>query len=480
MTKDYVPPKELIITPSGMRGIVNKDLNLDVIKRFTQSFGLWLGKGSTVLLGRDTRSSGIMISSEVISSLNSVGVNVLDAGMCPTPALLFYKRKYKIEGSTIVSGSHNPPQYNGIKYLSRTDTFLGKDELKEINNKYFIKGGDLKTEEWNSLGSYKKISIIDEYMEEMKKNVDFNSFVGKKLKVIVDHGAGAGINVTEKVLRDVGCEVTVINGTFTDFPNYPRPIEPIKPHLTDLSDAIKKQGADLGFAHDCDADRVAIIDSEGTIYPEDTTVALLIRYLLENNTKSNQKFGTPLLVTNSASSLMFEKIAEAHGGKVVRTPVGERYLAIKMNELKENNENSYVFGGEGSSGGFMYPQFNNARDGIFAAVKMCELVAESGKSLKELVSTLPEFFRIREKIRVVDVNIENLLEKIKKELRDKETKFVIIDRDIKIVDNVKDEWTLLHPSNTEPVIRVITEATTTDRAQELCNWMGDLIKQKMK
>ncbi|MHA1895982.1 MAG: hypothetical protein ACTSU2_01190, partial [Promethearchaeota archaeon] len=321
-----------------------------------------------------------------------------------------------------------------------------------------------------------------------------------KLKIVFDPGAGAGKNVTDLFLRKLNCEVITINDEFTNYPEFPRNIEPIKENLKDLSRKVVETGADIGFAHDCDADRVAICDANGVIYPEDITVALIIKYLLEKNQVLHQKYGRPLLVTNSASSLIFEKLASQYGGKVIRTPVGERYLAIKMDQLLRARPNYYVFGGEGSSGGFMYPLFNNSRDGIFAAIVVCEILLHYQRPLDQLIKQLPKFYSLRKKISLDELfsstkdnnnkkdnkdnnnkkdnkdnkdnkrdnkNIDDVLSLYKKYLEKKGVHYQVYDRDIKIVDADNDEWTLLHPSNTEPVLRIITEARTEERAREL-------------
>jgi phosphomannomutase/phosphoglucomutase len=477
MSNNYHPPKDLIISPSGMRGEIAKSLTLEVVNRFSQSFGLWLGENSTVLIGRDTRNSGIMISSCVTAALNSVGIHVLDAGIASTPAILWYKRVHNIDGAAIISASHNPPQYNGIKFLSRTHTFLGNEELNEIN-KYFLSSNSINTSSWQKIGNYKSIDITKPYLDSIKRILDINLIKKRGLRVVVDPNAGAGVGVTDKILSDLGCHVKVINGDFKDYPQYPHPIEPIKPHLTELSEMILQYKADLGIAHDCDADRVAIAGKDGTIYPEDTTVALLIRYILETYRKDsrNNNHREIYIITNSASSLMFEKLAEMYNAEVIRTPIGERYIAIKMFETMKEHPDTLVFGGEGSSGGFMYPSFNNARDGIFAACKVCEMLAY----YKYLFDSLPKLYTTRDKITVSGINVNDVMNKMKRILDNDKIDYSKVDNDIKILDSVKQEWTLIHPSNTEPIIRVITEALTEERAKTLCDDMSIKMRALMK
>lgn len=472
---EYLPPNGLIISPSGMRGEIGDSLSIEVIVRFTKSFGVWLGSNSMVLIGRDTRNSGLMLSSAVVSSLNSVGIHVIDAGITPTPAILYYIRKHNIDGAIIISGSHNPPNQNGLKYISRTHTFLGNEELEEIN-KYFLYSKEIKPASWDQIGTYTKRNINYEYINAIKRNIQKKLFKQKKLKVVVDANAGAGVGITDKVLSQLGCEVININDKFINYPNYPRSIEPIKPHLTELSKAVQYNHSDIGFAHDCDADRVAMVGPDGNIYPEDITVILLLQYILERTKNSNPK-KKAIIVTNTASSLLFEKISSKFNAEVIRTPIGERHLAIYMDKLLMDNPDCLIFGGEGSSGGFMYPMFNNARDGIFAACMISEMLLYYNKSVTELIKELPKFYTTREKITISGINMKNLFEQIKEELNKDQMQFSIIDNDIKILNMEKEEWVLVHPSNTEPIIRVISESPSEKRTNDLCMWMSEKIKK---
>lgn len=476
--KSYRPPDGLIITPSGMRGKIGQTLTLDPVIRFTKSYGKWLGLGKKIILGRDTRSTSKMISDAVSASLVSSGVHVYNVKTCPTPAILYYIRIHNFDGAVIITGSHNPPEYNGIKYLSDTFTFLGHQELNEVNQ-YFLSNKPLSDNQWSEIGTYKNISIIDEYVASIEEYLDVNLISEKKLRVVVDPGAGAGAGVTDQILKNIGCEVTTINSEFLDYPNFPRKIEPVMANLTELSNKVVEGGADIGFAHDCDADRVAIVGKDGKIYPEDTTVALLIKYVLETEfNKANNAENCPIIVTNSASSLIVEEIAKDFNAEVIRTPVGERHLAMKMYNLIEKYPDRLIFGGEGSSGGFMYPKFNNARDGIFAAAKMCEVLSYYKRSLEELLEELPRFYSIRNNLRFENSNVSKIIQDLKSDLTDEGISYIEIERDIKVIDMDKMEWTLLHPSNTEPVLRVITEAKSKIQARNLCVSMSKRVLDK--
>ncbi|HEC37506.1 MAG TPA: hypothetical protein ENI29_04665, partial [bacterium] len=281
---------------------------------------------------------------------------------------------------------------------------------------------------------------------------------------------------TNQILTDLGCEVKQINNEFLINNEFPREIEPIEENLKDLIMEVWQGKYDVGFAHDTDADRLAIIGENGECYPEDVGLALITEYFL-NNLKNNK--GEIYFVTNIASSLMFEAIAEKHNVHVIRTPIGERFLTEKMDSLiQEKNsitEEIVVFGGEGSCGGVMFPQFNKARDGILATVKIVELLVDSGEKISKLVSKLPRYFSHREKIMIKRKNIKSIIEQVKKELIDEGEIVNHINMDLKF-GKEKEWFILIHPSNTEPIIRVISEARRKSLARIYCEATTELVK----
>jgi phosphomannomutase len=230
---------------------------------------------------------------------------------------------------------------------------------------------------------------------------------------------------------------------------------------------------DVGFAHDTDADRLAIIGEKGIYYPEDIGLALITKYYFEKHQDPGKKI---FFITNLASSLRFEAIAEKYNAHIIRTPIGERFLTEEMDDLISNSsKNRLVFGGEGSCGGFMYPYFNNTRDGIFAAAKIIEILVKTGKSISKLVAELPKYYSHRVKIDHRNVDIKSLITKVKTELVKEGEKVEQIDNDLKFGQGM-DWFVLIHPSNTEPIIRIISEARRESLARVYCEATAELVK----
>ena len=455
--------KELIFTISGIRGIVGENLTFDVVKRIALAYGLWLRNvDKTVVLGRDTRPSGQSLEKAIIDGLTYANCKIINLGVCPTPIIIYMKNKLNVPGGIIISGSHNPPEWNGIKLLS-TKTFLNNSEVEEISK--FLYNSQL--DHYFQNASYQpkiteNLTASDEYIQGLKDVLNFERIRSKNnLIVALDTGAGAGKVATPKILKTLGCKVKLINNDFKN--NYfPREIEPIEKNLKDLIKAVVEGGYDVGFAHDCDADRIAIIGDDGTCYPEDIGLAIIGDYIFKQYSQADKKV---VFVTNLASSLIFEALAEIYNVQVIRTPVGERFLAEKMeNLLKEEDSSSIVFGGEGSCGGVMIPQFNNTRDGIFAAAKIVEILVESNEKISSLVSNLPKFYAFREYINIESKNLEKIINQLKLDLISDGENVNQIDIDLRFGQG-NDWFVLIHPSNTEPIIRIISEANNEKNAK---------------
>ncbi len=466
---DFIVPESLIITPSGMRGIWGENLAPATILRFSEAFGTWLKKlqgkpNPRVLIGMDTRTTGPALKHACIAGLMSVGCEILDADVSPTPFLMHGHCEHECDGTVILSASHNPPKYNGMKCLAPSGTFLSNSELDEIN--YWFIENPIPYPSWVQMGSIKPVTLKPSYFTHMKTFLDWD-FVQKAnekkpLKVIFDPGAGAGTHVTDEFLREAGCDVYSINETLVD-EKFPRSFEPIIEHLGELAEVLEKKQADVGFAHDCDADRIALIDEQGRVLPEDIILAIIVNHILKTSAAKYEKI---TLVTNVASTLVLEKLAESYAAKVLRTPVGERYLACAMTDLiSQDSEGHLIFGGEGSCGGVMLPEFNNARDGIFAALKIVEIMLKTQKSISELREELPTFYSVRKKVPLPSPDVESLMQALKDSLHGKGITFEEVDRDIRV--SLTDEWVLIHPSNTEPIIRIITESSSAARSEEL-------------
>jgi phosphomannomutase len=465
----------LIFTISGIRGIFGKDLNFDIAKKIAISFGEWFdGEEKKIIIGRDTRPSGEIIKKGVFEGLIATGFNIIDVGICPTPIIIFTKNKLNIPSGIIITGSHNPQEWNGLKLLSSV-TYLHNDDLKHISNRlnqvnlnnYVIKDPDIK----------KNVSIINPVSNYIKTLYDHLNVEKIKdnnnLKIVVDTGAGSGKYATPQILEGMGCKVEVINNDLLVNNLFPREIEPIKTNLRDLIMEVWQRNFDIGFAHDCDADRLAIIGENGDYYPEDVGLALIAEDYLKNNVGKVEEV---TFITNLASSLMFDVIAEKYGAEVKRTPVGEVFLIEEMNKvLRENKlKNNLILGGEGSCGGVILPSFNCTRDGLFAAAKIVEILVNTGEKISKLVSKLPKYYSYRKNIVINPKDTSSIINGVKQELIDEGEVVEQVGWDLRFTKE-KDWFVLIHPSNTEPIIRVISEAKRESLARIYCEATAGLV-----
>jgi len=466
----------LIFTFSGIRGISGKYLNYKTSKKIAIAFGEWLnGDNKKIIIGRDTRPSGEALEKGIVEGLISTGFNIVNVGVCPTPIIIHAKNKLRIPAGIVITGSHNPQEWNGLKLLS-SKTYLHNEDLKQIS--HILKDLDLKTYNFTKRNLKKNVSKfnpIPDYIQALFNDLNTESIrKNNNLRVVVDTGAGAGKYATPQMLKGMGCEVKLINNDLTKKKQFPRKIEPIQKNLKALIMEVWQSKYDVGFAHDCDADRLAIISESGICYPENIGLALITEYHLK---KYEKQIEDVIFITNLASSLMFDVIAEKYGAGVIRTPIGEIFLVEKMYNLIEENisKKIFIFGGEGSCGGIMFPSFNNTRDGIFAAAKIVELLVDSGEKISKLVSKLPKFFSYREKIKIVTKDVKQIIERIKQELVDEGELINQIGYDLRFGKG-KEWFVLIHPSNTEPIIRVISEAKSDSLARIYCETTTELIK----
>ena len=457
--------KDLVFTISGIRGIYGKSLNNEIILKIAFAYGQWLkGNNKEVVIGRDTRASGEAIEKLIVDGLTSTNCKIINLGICPTPVIIYTKNKLNTPGGIIISASHNPPEWNGLKLLS-DKTLLKDSELNEIHdlmNEIDLK--KFKSLESNQINTVKNLNFTQEYIQDLYNVINVNYIKEhNNLNVAIDTGAGAAKEVTPQILKDMGCTLKIINNELDEKGNFPREIEPVEKNLAELKKLVLEGKYDVGFAHDCDADRLAIIGNDGTFYPEDIGLALIANSYFKKFKDSGYKM---IFVTNLASSLIFEALAEKYGAQVIRTPVGERYLVEEMDKLmKIEKESSIIFGGEGSCGGVMLPQFNNTRDGIFAAAKLIEILVETKEKLSDLVAKLPQFFSVRKYINIKNINLNTIINQVKDTLISDGYNVDQIHNDLRFGQGIG--WfVLIHPSNTEPILRIISEAKNESLANE--------------
>lgn len=483
----------IIYSFSGTRGIANEGLTPPFVLRLARAYGGWFhtpgipargppgGGVADVIVGRDTRGSGPMIQASFVAGLLAEGINVVDVGVCPTPVIIHAQRDAGFLGGVIISGSHNPPCWNGIKFLGPECTFVDRADLATIA-RFFNALGERSGVSWREVGTVRPHDPIPAYRAAVLAELSGSDAGDPRdsappLEVVIDPGAGAATGVVDALLREMGARVTAIHARKAGPNAFPRAIEPKPENLGDLATRVVKTGAAVGFAFDCDADRVAVVGEDGTMFPEDVGLAIIVKDRLERLAHAGR---TATIVTNVASSLMFDELARQHGARVVRTPVGERNLAIEMRALRHANAEKvgkpqgageaappFVFGGEGSCGGVMLPAVNNARDGILASLLIADILARSGQPLTRLAAALPAFHTAREVLQAESKRGKRAVRVLGDRLAREGLAISRVDHDVKLVRD--DWWVLLHPSNTEPIVRVITEARTRVEAERLAH-----------
>ena len=441
---------------NGIRGVVNKELTSEMAIKIGSAIGTFF-QGGDIIVGYDARTSSPMLAKAVISSLNATGCNVFFAGMSPTPALQFAVKNHNTDGAVIVTASHNPPQYNGIKVVWNDGIELSREQEIEIEDMYFDE--KIRYAEWDNIGVVRDLlGVIDDYIEAIKKHVDIARIQKKRYHVVVDTANSVGSLAAPRLLRELGCKVTTINanidGTFPGRLPEPRP-----ENLKDLASIVKAVDADLGVAYDGDADRSIFVDENGEIHWGDKTFALIEKHFLQDN--PHEKIVTPV-----SSSTVVKDVADAYGGEIVWTKVGS--VTVSQTMKKTNAE----LGGE-ENGGIFYAPHQSVRDGAMATALILDIMVETGEELSYLLAKLPKYFIAKGKVECPSEFRERTLQKLTEQLSglDKNT-----------IDGVK-VWfkdksaILMRPSGTEPIYRLYAEAKTDKKALQLVKEYSSKLKR---
>ena len=457
---------------SGVRGIVGKDLTEDIVARWARAFGAWArengkretarGKRDAVVVGRDARTSGPAFAAAVTAGLTSVGCDVIDVGLVPTPTVQLAVEHHHAGGGIAITASHNPIEWNALKFVGPDGIFLDGAEGTRVAElaakpaRYRMRDAGCVTTDPGAverhLDAVLRLSAID--VEGIRK---------RKFTVALDAVRGAGGPPMRELLERLGCEVAGIN-LETDG-RFPRAPEPVPENLGGLSTLVKRAGAALGIAVDPDVDRLAIVDENGTAIGEDYTLAFAVRAVLDGKRETLKDSltvggnGKRVVVCNLSTSLVVEDAARECGAEVVRTPVGEVHVARAILRL------SAVIGGEGN-GGVMYPALHAGRDAPVAAALLLTLLARDGRRVSELVAAAPRYAIVKAKAERGTRNAERGLEDVYAALR---RRFPEASADTQ--DGLRlawrDRWLHVRPSNTEPIIRLIAEAPTGAAARDL-------------
>ena len=433
-----------ILTISGLRGIVPSDLQAGDFLRAGSAFGQFI-EGGTCIVGRDTRKSGPMAANAVIAGLLSKGCRVLDIGIASTPAVFKEVKTRAVEGGISVTSSHNPPEWNGAKFIVKPGRGVFEDELQKIR------------ENMNNDKGFKKGNL---FSEETSYPSDIISFIGrdtcKGVKVAVDLGGGAGCMFLPQALERLGVGLISLNAVPGIFS---RTIDPTADPLVELSSAVKENGCDVGLGYDCDVDRLVIMNNRGEKLPADYTLLFGLKYIAE-------KEGLPKACISVDTSLAVVSYLKSINAKIYRAKVGE------ANVFRGMLDNGCTSGGEGSSGGFIHSPMNMCRDGLLISSIVLWLISKYG-SLEKVTEGVQEFKQERMKLNCSRVLAPKIMSILRKRFPDAQT----IDG---IGISAEDSWVLIRPSNTEDVMRLSVEAKTSQKAKTLAAEYAKIIESAIK
>jgi len=419
---------------NGVRGVFAEDFTLEFVHDLVLAISTYFKEG-TILVGYDGRHSSTVISKLVCSTLNFAGLDCHLAGLVPTPCLEFATKTLGYNGGIMITASHNPPEYNGIKPIASDGVEISREDENVIEEIFFKKNWKQRS---STFGSTKNDDrVIETYLDGIKSQVDVSKIKSKNLKVILDLGNGAQAVTAIKLCEQLRCEVITINQQIDgSFPG--RGSEPTPNNLQELSSTVVKNNADLGIAFDGDGDRSIFCDNKGMLLSGDKSALLLSNYLLKKN--PNSKVVT---CTNSGNSI--DKIVTQTNSTVIRTKVGSIEVSRKM--ITENA----LLGFE-ENGGFMFGKHNHVRDGGMTLALFLELLASSNKSLNEELATLPPSFTTKDKISCKKEDVDRIISKLLDEFPNSD-----ISDGIKIIFDKKN-WVMVRPSGTEPIIRIYAES----------------------
>ncbi|NOR53801.1 MAG: phosphoglucosamine mutase [Candidatus Aminicenantes bacterium] len=434
----------LKISISGVRGVVGESLTPQLAASFAQAFGTYMGQGM-VIVGQDSRISGTMVKKAVLSGLLSVGCQPIDIGICPIPSIQIFTEQAKSVGGIAVTASHNPKEWNGLKFINGEGFYFNTHQMDEFLDIYHQGEFSLVEAE-----KYKTPKLEQNptklHLEKLLSYLDVDSIRLKKFKVAIDCCNGAGAVLVPRFLEALGCQAILINavpdGSFAHHP------EPIPENITGLCQTISRKKADVGFAQDADADRLAICSEKGKPLGEELTLILATKYILSK--KSGAVF------VNLSTSQAIDDIAGEFNAPVFRTKIGE----INVVERMLSHHGKIAIGGEGN-GGVILPEIHPCRDSFTAMGLILEYMASSGKTISELRKEVPRYYMIKDKIDGTQEQAYHIIRQLKKRYWNR--------GEISLLDGLKIQlencWIHIRPSNTEPIIRVIVEAKSKEEAE---------------
>lgn len=442
---------ELIVSVSGIRGIVGEGLTAEAATRFAAAYGS-TRPGQRVVLSRDSRPSGEMLRHAVLAGLLSTGCRVDDIGIAPTPTCGFAIRHRGAAGGIQITASHNPAPWNGLKMFGPDGAVLSAEEGAAIRERY--ETGAFPRAHGDSLGTLGMPPPVGtEHLTAIRDTVQVAAVAQKRFRVLLDANAGAGGPLGLQLLTELGCDVVAMGceptGRFAHEP------EPIPAHLREVAPWVPRHGCTIGFVLDPDADRLALIDENGQCISEEYTLALAVRFRLR------QQPGP--VVINMSTSRMSEDVARARGVPCYRAAVGEANVVSQMRST------GAVLGGEGN-GGVIDPRIGWVRDPFVGMAFILSLMAEEQKTLSQLVAELPRYAMLKTRFTLPRERLNTAFTALEARWPS-----ACINRDDGLRLDGKDWWLHVRSSNTEPIVRVIAEAVTLAQAEELCREAGAVI-----
>jgi len=446
--------RPLKIGISGVRGIVGEAFTPELVVAFAQGFGTYLDSGR-ILVCRDTRPSGPMVRSAVISGLLAAGCEVVDLGICPTPSLQLAVRTFGAQGGISITGGHNPSSWNALKFVRGDGLYLNTSQAEELLD--VVNQGEFVKAAWDRIRpSIGEADALTHHLEVLAGAFDVAAIRARRLRVAVDCCNGASAVLSPRWLEALGCTVLAVNDDpSAPFPHRPEP----KPEtMAQLKAVVRAGGADIGFAHDADGERLGLVTADGVALSEERTLTLAAAIALSL---------TPgPVVTNVSTTRAIDDVAKRYGGTVVRTPVGQSYISEAMVEHRA------VIGGEGN-GGVAVPRVLCSHDAAAAQGLILEHLARSGATLRALVDDLPSYAMLKHDFAVRPSALYSVLQGFRDEI---ERESILSDAGDGTVVSFPDGWVHVRASQTESMIRVIAEAGTPARARDLVDWARDRMK----
>jgi len=439
----------LMVSVSGVRGRVGEALTPEIIAQFAAGFGAWAlaraGGKAQIVVGRDSRVSGPMFQPVVHAALQSVGCDVLDIGMVPTPTVQLAVEHHHAAGGLAITASHNPIEWNALKFIGPSGLFLDGEEAADMRK---VVEGKIPRATWDKLGVVAKDQdAARDHIEKILAlpflNVD--GIRKRGFKVGLDCVRGAGGVFMPVLLELLGCKLATIN--MEPDGRFPRPPEPTPENLGELQKLVEDSHCDIGMAVDPDVDRLALLSEEGLAIGEDYTLALAAKIVLRHR--------KGVVVTNLSTSRIVDDIAHEAGSRVIRAPVGEVNVATRM------RAEGAPIGGEGN-GGVILPELHLGRDAPVGAALMLQLLLEEGKPLSKIVSSYPRYVIVKDKLARPAAPLDTVYEALKRAFPDAE-----VDTQDGLRLTWPDRWVHIRPSGTEPIVRVIAEAPSAEAAEQL-------------